>query len=58
MRGIVVIHLTGTDGDYVLRVFDSMPEVKEYLKRNPMHWEDYAVIEGTVLKNFNQKREL
>ena len=48
-----VIHLNETDGDIVLWPCKDGPSVVSYLKLMGLHREDYAIIEGLKLKDFN-----
>jgi hypothetical protein len=49
---LIVIHLTQTDGDIELSCCNDKAHVEEYLREHPMNSEDYAVIEGAILKDF------
>ena len=48
-----VVHLTETDGDIMLWPCKDGAEVESYLNLMQLHREDYAIIEGLKLKDFN-----
>ena len=51
---IYVIHLNETDGDIIIKQI--IPEVfEEYLNKEKLGAEDYAVIKGNVLKSIDTK---
>ncbi len=47
-----VIHLTETDGDIVLWPCRSGKDIDDYISLMELHREEYAIIKGELLKNF------
>lgn len=48
-----IIHLTETDGDIMLWPCKDGKEIENYLTKMKLNREDYAIIEGQKLKDFN-----
>lgn len=50
---VLVVNLAGTDGEIVINSIN-VKDIKSYTK--DMHINDFAIIKGTVLKSFTQKK--
>ena len=52
---IYIVHLEETDGDFVVQGFEYVRDVKEYILEKKLGSDEYAMIEGQIVSNFNPK---
>jgi hypothetical protein len=54
---MILVYMTGTDGEPV--IFEAeKSKVADRIKKLNLDWTDYALIEGTIIKTFNQKKQI
>jgi len=51
----VVTHLTETDGDVEIGCCKDRADVEKYVDEHELHPDEYAVIEGVIVKDFFNK---
>ncbi len=52
---LILIYTPGTDEDSIIETFKNQCDLNDKVKKLKLHYSDYAIFVGEVVKSFDQK---